>query len=352
MFCVLLCMAASGGAQDGGGGAASQMSPPTGVAQTASPSAQGSIHGIVASRDGAVYEGVHVELSAAGATGSEPARAEATDSDGAFSFAGLPAGSYRLTFSSEGFTSRTVTVQLGAGQIYDTHEIVLQMAGAATEVKVSAESPTVELAHEQLHIEEQQRVLGVIPNYYVTYEHNAAPLDARQKYQLAWRSSIDPVTFLLSGIFAGVEQTNDEFSGYGQGAEGYAKRFGANYTDGFVGTMIGGAMLPSLFRQDPRYFYKGTGTVRARTLYALANAVICKGDNGRWQFNYSGVLGSLAAGGISNLYYPASNRSGVALTFENAGLDTVENAVDDLFEEFVLKKFTPKAKSGAGQGAQ
>jgi hypothetical protein len=83
--------------------------------------------------------------------------------------------------------------------------------------------------------------------------------------------------------------------------------------------MIGGAVLPALFKQDPRYFYKGTGSVQAsRAMYAIANSVICKGDNGRWQPNYSGILGGIAAGGISNLYYPASNRSGVELTFTNA----------------------------------
>ena len=69
--------------------------------------------------------------------------------------------------------------------------------------------------------------------------------------------------------------------------------------------MIGGAILPSLFRQDPRYIYKGTGSIPSRALYAIANSVICRGDNRRWQPSYSGILGGLAAGGISNLYYPA-----------------------------------------------
>ena len=122
----------------------------------------------------------------------------------------------------------------------------------------------------------------------------------------------------MTGAVAGIEQANHTFAGYGQGAQGYGKRFGANYADGFVGNMIGGAILPSLFKQDPRYFYKGTGPVRSRALYAIATAVICKGDNGHWQLNYSGILGGLAAGGISNLYYPASDRSGVEVTFENS----------------------------------
>ena len=131
--------------------------------------------------------------------------------------------------------------------------------------------------------------------------------------------------------------------------QGYGKRFGANYADGFTAIMIGGAILPSTFKQDPRYFYKGTGTVRSRAMYAIANAVICKGDNGRWQPNYSAILGGLASGGISNLYYPASNRSGVELTFENALIGTAEGAVQNLFQEFVVRRLTPRLPHyGAG----
>ena len=160
---------------------------------------------------------------------------------------------------------------------------------------VSAESQ-VEIAQEQLNIEEKQRVLGVFPNYYVSYDPDPEPLSTRQKFQLAWKTSIDPVTWILSGGFAGVEQASNTFPGYGQGAQGYGKRFGANYADGLSDTLIGGAIFPSLFKQDPRYFYKGTGSIRSRALYAIANSVICKGDNGRWQPNYSAILGGLAAG--------------------------------------------------------
>jgi hypothetical protein len=101
-------------------------------------------------------------------------------------------------------------------------------------------------------------------------------------------------------------------------------------------------MLPSLLKQDPRYFYKGSGSVRSRILYAIANSVICKGDDGHWQANYSGILGSLASGGISNLYYPAQNRNGAGLTFENAMIGIGENAATNLLQEFVIPKLTPK----------
>ena len=114
-----------------------------------------------------------------------------------------------------------------------------------------------------------------------------------------------------------------------------------SYADTVTGTFIGSAILPSLLKQDPRYFYKGTGSTRSRILYAIANSVICKGDNGHWQPNYSGILGSLAAGGISNLYYPAQDRDGAELTFENALIGIGNGAAANLLQEFLIRKLTP-----------
>lgn len=299
-----------------------------------------SIHGVVASKDGEEYEGVRVTLAVTGANPPQ-ARSQATDSDGAFSFADVPPGTFKLTIASDGFATQTISGILHPGEKYDAQTIVLPMMTATTDVEVTASQQ--DIAVEQLHLEEQQRVFGIIPNFYVTYVPNAPPLTTRQKYSLAWKTSIDPVTWLAVGAFAGIEQADNTYSGYGQGAQGYGKRFGAAYADSFFGTMIGGAVLPAVFKQDPRYFYKGTGTIRARTLYAVANAVMCKGDNRHWQFDYSGILGGLAAGGISNLYYPASSRNGVALTFENTGIGILETAVGNLFQEFVVRRLTPKS---------
>ena len=266
--------------------------------------------------------------------------AQQTDSGGAFNFANLPAGAFKITVSSAGFVSQEIRGALLAGEAYDAHTIVLPMAEAANSVQVSAGS-LEEIAEAQLNLEEQQRVLGILPNYYVSYDPSALALTTRQKFELAWRTAIDPVTWAMTGAVAGVEQANHTFKGYGQGADGYGKRFGANYVDGFDSDMIGGAILPSLFKQDPRYFYKGTGSVRSRVLYAIAAAVICRGDNGHKQFNYSGILGGLAAGGISNLYYPADDRSGVEVTFENSAIGTAEGAVQNLIQEFVIRRLTP-----------
>jgi hypothetical protein len=199
----------------------------------------------------------------------------------------------------------------------------------------------VEVAEAQLNVEEHQRVLAVIPNFYVSYIPNAAPLTSGQKFRLAMRTVVDPFTFVMVAGTGGIEQAQNHFIGYGQGAEGYAKRFGAGYADTVSGTFIGGAILPSLLKQDPRYFYKGVGSVQYRFLYAIANSVICKGDNKRWQPNYSNVLGSLAAGGISNIYYPAQDRNGATLTFINAAIGIASSAASNVLQEFLIKKLTP-----------
>jgi hypothetical protein len=108
--------------------------------------------------------------------------------------------------------------------------------------------------------------------------------------------------------------------------------------------MLGGAVLPVLFHQDPRYFYKGTGTVWQRTRYALSTAVIARGDNGKWQPAYAGLLGDFGSGAISNLYYPASNRNGAGLTIENGFLAVAGDAVGNLLQEFVLRKMSTGVK--------
>jgi hypothetical protein len=300
--------------------------------------ATASLHGVVTSTDGAVYEGARLVLES---HGGAPAATAQTDGNGAFSFANLPPGPFKLTVSARGFLMQSISGVLLAGEDFDAHTIVLPVAAATNEVRVSAES-RVEIAQEQLNFEEKQRVLGVFPNFYVSYDRHAEPLTARQKYQLAWRTSIDPVTWLMTGAIAGGEQAGNTFAGYGQGAQGYGKRFGANYADGFTDNMLGGAVFPSLFKQDPRYFYRGTGSIASRAMYAIANSVICRGDNGRWQPNYSGILGGVAAGGISNLYYPSNNRSGVQVTFTNALIGTAEGAMQNLAQEFIVRRLTPK----------
>ena len=269
-----------------------------------------------------------------------------TGDDGQYSFANVAPGPFQLSIMAEGFAAQSSAGVLLSGENAVVPQITLVLTTEVTEVRV--ELSPIELAQEQIKDEEKQRVLGFIPNFYVSYVPNAAPLNARQKFELAWKSTLDPVTFGITGVIAGIQQANNQFSGYGQGAQGYAKRYGASYTDIVTNTFIGGAILPSLFKQDPRYFYKGTGSKRSRVFYAIANSVICRGDNGHWQPSYSAILGGLAAGGISNLYYPSSDR-GAGLTFENAAIGIGATAAANLLQEFVIRKLSshvPNSASG------
>ncbi len=303
--------------------------------QLADQRLSGSISGTVVDQTGVAVAGARVRLSR---EDQSPDREALSGDDGQFSFASVAPGPFQLTITSDGFATQASSGTLPSGETYTVPQIALALATAAMEVRVIP-SPT-EVAEDQIKVQEKQRVLGVVPNFYVSYEHHALPLTSKQKFELAWKTTVDPVTFGVTGVIAGIQQAQNDFSGYGQGAQGYAKRYGASYADVVTGTLIGSAVLPSLLKQDPRYFYKGSGSKRSRILYAIANSVICKGDDGHWQANYSGILGSLAAGGISNLYYPAKDR-GVELTFENTLIGIGETAAVNLLQEFVIRKLTP-----------
>jgi hypothetical protein len=295
----------------------------------------GLINGTVVDQTGAAVAGAEVKLI------REPAsqnRTISTAEDGQFSFLNIDPGPFQLTIASTGFATQTFSGTLRSGETYAVPRIGLLVASASTEMRVTP--ATVDVAQDEIKVEEQQRVFGVLPNFYVSYVANAAPLSTRQKFQLAWKTSIDPVSFAVNGVVAGIEQAQDDFGGYGQGAKGYAERYGAAYGNFVIGTYIGSAILPSILKQDPRYFYKGTGSKRSRILNALAQSVICKGDNGHWQANYSGLIGGLAASGISNIYYAPRDRDGVGFTFENALIGVGTTAVTNLLQEFVIRKWT------------
>jgi len=196
----------------------------------------------------------------------------------------------------------------------------------------------------ELKQQEHQRILGVIPDFNTSNVQDAEPLSAGQKWHLALKSAIDPFTFVAAGIDAGLNQATDDHAGYGQGAEGYGKRLGASYADSFSGTMLGNALFPMLLHQDPRYFRKGSGSFSSRLMHALAATVICRNDNGKLAPNYSNLLGNLAAGGISNLYYPPDER-GAGLTFDRALTVSAEGTIGTVFVEFwpdISKKLSPK----------
>lgn len=300
------------------------------------PQTPGSISGTVLDQSGALVAGAVVTLT----HGYQTPVQQVVGDDGQFAFANVTPGPFELTITATGLATETLSGVLQSGENYVAPEISLRVATEVTTVRV--EPPREEIAEEQIKEQEKQRVLAVMPNFYVSYVPDAVPLSSKQKFGLAWRTVIDPFTFGLNAVIAGAEQADNQFAGFGQGAQGYGKRFGAGYADIVSGTFIGSAILPSILKQDPRYFYKGTGSKRSRLLYALANSVICKGDDRHWQPNYSGIGGSLAAGGLSNLYYPKNDRYRVGLVFENTGIGIGETAVLDAFQEFFIRKLTPK----------
>src|ERR1700722_15930668 len=302
------------------------------------PVQPGSISGTIVDEDGALIANVRV-------TCAQPSPASAkevlSNGDGYFICMNVPPGPFQLTFTLSGFASQENSGVLQPGENHEIPQITMAVGAATVDVEVRLKP--AEVAEEQVEVEEKQRIFGAIPNFYVSYVPDAAPLTSKQKYKLAWKSSIDPVSFGITAVIAGFEQWDNGYGGYGQGAQGYAKRFGAAYADLVSSTFIGGAILPSLLKQDPRYFYQGTGTRTSRLRHALASAVICKGDNGRWQPNYSGIIGGLASGAISNLYYPDNDRNGFGLSFENAAIGTGEGAVINVIQEFIIRRLTPHA---------
>jgi Carboxypeptidase regulatory-like domain len=308
----------------------------------------GNITGTIVDPSGAAVVGAKVTLT----RDDGSAAVETTsDKDGAFTFATVPPGAFHVSVTAGGFASQVANGILHAGEFFVMPQMGLAVATEVTQVQVeSGAATTAEIAAQQIHEQEKQRVLGVVPNFYVSYVQDAAPLTSKQKFGLAWKTTIDPVNFGVVGVIAGVQQWQNNFSEYGRGAQGYGKRYGAAYADFVSGTFMGGAVLPSILKQDPRYFYKGTGTVKDRVLYALSMAVMCKGDNGKWQFNYSAIGGSLIAGGISNAYYPDKDR-GAALVFENTLIGIGENAATNLLQEFVIRKLTPAASKNSASGA-
>jgi hypothetical protein len=301
--------------------------------QPPAPQLPGNVNGTVLDEHGNPIIGAQVTLT----HGNPVARQQVlTGDNGDFSFNNIPAGAFQIAVTAPPFADESFSGTLTSGQTFIVPQFTLTLATVNTTVRVQ---PQAVIAEHQIKQEEQQRVLKVIPNFYVTYIPNAAPLDTKQKFELSWRDAIDPVTFILIGATAGMQQAQNEFPGYGQGAAGYGKRYGASYADFATGTLFGSVVFPAILKQDPRYFYKATGSKRQRVMYAIANAVICKGDNGHWQPNYSSILGNLVSGGIANAYYPPQNR-GVGLTFEVTGVGVALTGAANIAQEFIIPKFT------------
>ena len=307
--------------------------------QVAAPAPQpASIIGTVTDIQKDAVPGASVTL-----TGPAPSDAQSTISNdyGFFAFHNLRSGvAYHIGIRVNGFvdyTSAALTPQ--AGEQIDLGDVTLTLAVVQTTVTAVTEE---QIATQQVKVAEQQRVLGVVPNFYVTYDKHPVPLTTKLKYELALRTTVDPINFAGALFIGAVDQAGDT-PDYQQGWLGYGQRVGAEYTNGFTDIMIGGAVLPSIFHQDPRYYYLGTGTVKSRILHAISAPFICPGDDGRKEFNISSIGGDIASGAIANLYYPPSNR-GTYIVFGDALIDTGGRVVNALAQEFIFPRFTSHPK--------
>ena len=261
-----------------------------------------------------------------------------TPENGFFEFNEVQPGTpYQIKITAKDFADWTSpAITLRPGQFKIVTGIRLGVAMEHTTVEVHYDP--VEVATEQFMSDEKQRVFGIIPNFYVSYDNDAAPLTTKMKFELALKVSVDPVTAAGTLFVASAKQAGNSPK-YGQGWGPYGERVGAVAADGFSDIMIGGAILPSLLHQDPRYFYQGTGTTGSRIRHAMFSPFVAKGDNGKWQPNYSSMGGVLASSALANLYYPQSNR-GVGLVFGNFAIGSAERIGASLAQEFLLGKFT------------
>jgi hypothetical protein len=302
--------------------------------QTPSVEGSASVAGVVLDISGAAIPGAQVSL--AHRDGSR-LRTLISGANGEFAFTRLPVGSYLVMVNVKGFAPFTsAEFVVTAQQSYEVPTISLSVATTDTEVTVR---PTDVIAAEQIKAEEKQRFIGVIPNFYISYVHDPAPMTTKQKFSLASHDTFDPVSLIGVGLTAGIEQANNTYAGYGQGATGYGKRFAAKFGDGRTNDFLSHAVFPSLFHQDPRYFYQGTGSVKSRMLHAASFAIITRSDSGRTIPNYSYFLGDIGSGALSNLYYPHADR-GIGLVFTNAAIGIAGKAGGTIIREFFSKRIT------------
>jgi hypothetical protein len=262
-----------------------------------------------------------------------------TMDDGSFALHDVTPGiAYQIAVSADGFADWHSSVSVEPGQPKSLGEITLRILAVYIEITVTDSSK--EVAAQQLKAEEHQRVLGFIPNMYVTYEPHPEPLTAKMKFHLAYKGLTHPTFFAFEALSAGAEQAG-HITDYDMGAKGYGQRFGANIAKSVSESLFGNAILPSLLHQDPRYFYRGSGTKESRAWHAVLAPFVCPGDNGKLQPNYSQWGGSLISASLSNAYYPDSNR-GAGPIFRNFGTSMGLHVALGLAQEFLLGKFTTR----------
>jgi hypothetical protein len=313
-------------------------SDPQNSAQQTHQPAEGSasVAGTVLDVSGATVSGADVSLLHGDGSQLHTMLSEA---NGEFNFSKLPAGSYLVVVNAKGFAPFTSPeFAVAVRQAFELPDVALSVATASIEVTVR---PTEFIAAEQIRAEEKQRLVGFFPNFYTSYIYDAAPLTAKQKFLFAVRGTFDPVSMVGVAFGAGIEQATNAYAGYGQGAAGYGKRFAAKFADGRSSDFLTHAVFPSLLHQDPRYYYLGSGSVKARLAHAAGSAFFARTDSGLTAPNYSYFLGDFGSAALSNLYYPRANR-GAGLVFTNAAVGLAGRIGGNILREF-SKRLTTNA---------
>lgn len=182
---------------------------------------------------------------------------------------------------------------------------------------------------------DDNHIFGIVPNYTTvnTPPKQYQPISDREKFKFATEDTFDPCSLVITGVYAGIAQWGNNYRQFGQGMQGYGKRYGAAFADGAISNYVTEGLLPSLLHEDPRLFRLGTGNKWKRGIYAATRVLITRTDSGGERFNISEIAGNMMSASLSNLYYPPLNRSWDN-TFEHFAINVVSDAGFNVLKEF------------------
>jgi hypothetical protein len=191
------------------------------------------------------------------------------------------------------------------------------------------------------------RVMGILPNYRSgELSDPFTPLSVRRKFYIGYKDSTDYPIFFVAGALAALGQMTDQHPQLGQGMEGFGKRFGGSVADNLIGNFLTESVMPSLLREDPRYFRRGQGSVLLRTTYAASRVLVARNDRGHWTFNAAEVSGNAIGAAIGNAYYPGERRLGddIQRFYSQMATDAFSQILKEFWPDIKRKYFNRPAK--------
>jgi hypothetical protein len=200
--------------------------------------------------------------------------------------------------------------------------------------------------HEQQTGTSNERLFWVLPDFYLIENvRSLPPLSVGAKFKVCARSSFDYIEYPVYGMLAGISLAENAEPGYGRGAAGYGKRYGAAFADGTIEGFMTGAILPSILRQDPRYYQLGKGGFWRRTGYAVSRIFVTHADSGKIQFNASEIVGGALSAGISTYsYHPRDQRTvrnSLSVWGSQVGYDTISIVFTEFWPD-IRRHFSKK----------